>query len=405
MTNDEPDRLIHDWGEAPDSATPVRIQDETLREGLQAAAARDPSLEAKIELLHGMAGLGIDSASVGLPIAGPAQRSHAEALCREAVGLSIETNCGGRTLVSDVRPMVEIAESIGRSVEACLFVGSSPIRRLAEDWAMDELVQRVHDSIAFASDHGLPVTFITEDTTRTPPDDLRTLIQVALDSGASRVCLCDTVGVATPHSTRKIVQWTLHTLAELGAEGIGVDWHGHDDRGLALANALAAGAAGADRIHVTALGLGERTGNTALEQLLVNLKLLGVWKPGLESLHDHVVKCATAVGLDIPAKQPIVGRSAFCTATGVHAAALAKARAKGEDWLADRIYSSVPAAWIGRRQEIEVGPLSGAANARERLRELGLPIDDDRVQRLLQCAKRAKRVLDDGEIRACVKSS
>ncbi len=405
MTNPAEDRLVYDWAEKGPHAfrKPIRamLDDETLRDGLQSPSVRDPGVETKIQILHLMDQLGIETANVGLPGAGPRQREAVERLCREIdrAGLKIRPNCAGRTLMVDIQPMAELSQKTGVPIEACLFIGSSPIRQYAEEWDITHILRHTRDAIEFAVREGLDVMYVTEDTVRSSPEHLRILLSGAIEAGAKRVCLCDTVGAAIPEGVMNLVGWVQDLLNELGVgEEVGIDWHGHRDRGLGLANTLAALQAGATRVHGTALGVGERVGNTPMEQLLVNLRLLEVREDDLSRLTEYVELVSKALGVPIPVNAPIIGRDAFRTATGVHAAAVIKALRKGEDWLADRVYSGVPASWIGRHQVIEIGHMSGASNVLHYLRSHELPDSHDVIQAVLEAAKKAESVLSDDEI-------
>lgn len=403
MSEDEP-ALIHDWDDrgVPSIRTP-RIQDETLREGLQSPFATDPGDERKVELLLLMERLGIEHASVGIPAAGERARESARRLCREIDrrGLRIRPNAGGRTAESDVRAILELSERVAAPVDAFLFLGSSPIRAYAEGWDLELLRQRTRSSVRLAAGEGLVVTYILEDTTRSRPEDLEVLFGEAIDAGAAHVCVCDTVGCATPRGAGNLVRWSRERLDRL-APDVGLDWHGHDDRGLGLANALAAIEAGVDRVHVTALGLGERAGNTATEQLLVNLRLLGLEDRDLTALPAYAAAASAATGVPVPHDAPVVGSEVFRTATGVHAAAIAKARALGEEKLADLVYCGVPASWVGREQEILVGPLSGSANVRAWMVRNGIAAEPEAVDRVLAVAKSLPRTLTDEEVLAAL---
>jgi len=239
--------------------------------------------------------------------------------------------------------------------------------------------------------------YVTEDTIRSHPDDLRVLLTAAIDAGAQRLCLCDTVGAAVPEGVEKLVRWVKSLVDDSGAD-VGIDWHGHRDRGLDLANTLAAIQGGATRVHGTALGIGERVGNTPMEQLLVNLRLLGMRDGDLSCLAEYVELTARATGMTIPINMPIVGRDAFRTATGVHAAAVVKALRKGSHWLADRVYSGVPAGWIGREQEIEIGPMSGLSNVKHFLAKRDLPTDGEIAAGVLEAAKKSTSTLTEEEV-------
>jgi 2-isopropylmalate synthase len=393
--------LIYDWERHTPQKKPgpVMVWDETLRDGLQSPSVRDPDLDEKVKILDLMESLGIDAADVGLPGAGKRQYQAVMTMCREISThrMRIQPFCAGRTVIADIAPMAEISQKTGIALGAALFIGSSPIRQYAEEWNLDLLLARSREAVEFAVREGLEVLYVTEDTVRSSPEDLRVLFAAAIEAGASRICLCDTVGAATPEGTFNLVRWTLDTIDDLGTP-VGVDWHGHRDRGLDMANVLAAVRAGATRVHGTALGIGERVGNACIEQILVNLRLLGLRHDDLGRLPEYVNTVAAATRVPIPINSPIVGRDAFRTATGVHASAVLKAEAKGESWLADRVYSGVPASWIGRRQEIEVGHMSGVSNVVHYLRSRDLPHDRAIVDAVIAAAKESAELLTHAQI-------
>jgi 2-isopropylmalate synthase len=405
MKTPSEERLVHDWalmGSEEAQAPPfAMLDDETLRDGLQSPSVLDPPIEEKIKILHFMNDMGIETANVGLPGSGPRQRESAKLLCQEISDsrLNIKANCAARTLEADIAPIAEVVQETGVPIEACVFIGSSPIRQYAEEWDISHVIRLSEDAVRFAVGEGLEVMYVTEDTVRAQPEHLRPLFQVAVDAGAKRLCLCDTCGAVTPHGTRNLVSWVKVQLEEMGvADQVGIDWHGHRDRGLDMANSLAAFEAGVTRVHGTALGIGERVGNTPMEQLLVNLKLLGWRDDDLTCLPEYVHTVSEAVGVPVPVNQPIVGSDAFRTATGVHAAAVIKAQRKGQAWLADRIYSGVPASMIGREQGIEVGHLSGASNVHFFLQARGLPDTPEVSEAILAHAKKSERLLSEQEI-------
>lgn len=399
------DNLIFDWSQCGSRRSKwpahVMLDDETLRDGLQSPSVIDPPVEPKVEILHLMESLGIETADVGLPGAGQRQMEAVTRLCREISDkkLKIKPNCAARTLKVDIQPIAEAAQRSGVSIEACVFIGSSPIRQYAEEWDLSHIVRHTREAVTFARREGLRVMYVTEDTVRSSPNDLRILITAAVESGANRVCLCDTCGAAVPDGVYNLVRFVSSILEELKAD-VGIDWHGHRDRGLDNANTLAAVEAGASRVHGTALGIGERVGNTPMEQLLVNFKLLGLRNDDLTRLPEYVKKVSDATGVPIPVNTPIVGRDAFRTATGVHAAAVVKALKKGNEWLADRVYSGVPAGWVGRSQEIEVGPMSGNSNVVYYLTSRGLTATPEAVQAVMAAAKGSNRLLTEAEILA-----
>jgi 2-isopropylmalate synthase len=397
------DGLIYDWNtvNAPPRPRTVMLDDETLRDGLQSPSVRTPSIDDKLRILHLIDTLGIHTADLGLPGAGPDVRRDAERLAREigSQRLSVAANCAARTHIDDVRPIAEIQQRTGVPVEACLFIGSSPIRQYAEGWTLEWLLRKTDDAITFAVKEGLRVMYVTEDTTRAHPDTLRAIYRCAIHAGASRICVADTVGFATPVGAAAVVRFVASVIAEAGAP-VGIDWHGHRDRDLAVAASLAAIDAGATRVHGAALGIGERVGNTPMDLLLVNLVLLGYLERDLLPLDDYVRTVSRACGVPLPDNYPVLGRDAFRTATGVHAAAVVKAARKGDQELMDLVYSAIPATMVGREQEIEIGPMSGRSNVTFWLEKRGYAATEELVERIFLRAKRASAVLTEAEIRA-----
>ena len=410
MSSVEANELIYDWNEAERRGPVVRqrkfqMHDETLRDGIQNPSVVDPGIGDKLEILHLLDEMGVFSTDVGLPGAGPRAFEDVLTLCKEIVdnGMRILPTCAGRTVVADIKPMVEIAQRIGRPVEVMTFIGSSPIRQLAEDWSPEIIRKRATDAIEFGVKEGLPVTFVTEDTTRSRPDLLTDLFRAAIDCGAQTLCLCDTVGHATPDGVKNLIRFTRHVIEGSSRDDVTIDWHGHNDRGLALANAIFALEYGADRVHGCVLGIGERVGNTPLDLLLINLKLLGeLGDQDLSGLSALCHKVSKATRFPIPINYPVVGEDAFRTATGVHAAAIIKAKQKGDDHLADRVYSGVPAGMFGREQEICIGPMSGASNVSYWLRQRGLDEAEELIAAVLKAAKNSDHNLTDDEVRAVV---
>ncbi len=397
--------LIHDWNSADGSFdwanARVELNDETLRDGLQCPSVTDPEIDDKKQLLHLMAKLGIASADIGLPGAGPRAVEHTLALAREigSAKIPIEANCAARTTIADVEPVVRISQQAGIPIEAATFIGSSPIRQYAEDWTLDRMLRVSEEAVTFAVREGLPVMFVTEDTTRAAPETLMALYSNAIRWGARRLCVADTVGHATPTGVYRLLRWVREAIIVPSGETVKLDWHGHRDRGLGLANCLSAIEAGVDRVHATALGMGERVGNAEMDLLLINLKLLGTHKHDLSALPAYSHLASRACGVPIPPSYPVLGEDAFRTGTGVHAAAIMKARKKGHAWLADRVYSSIPAGEFGLSQRIDISPQSGLSNVRCWLEEHGHDAADEALcQHLFGAAKRINRTLKDDEI-------
>jgi 2-isopropylmalate synthase len=397
------DEVIFDWNRlertGPLTMKTVELLDESLRDGIQSPSAIDPSIEDKLEILHLMNDLGIDAADLGLPGAGPRAFNDVLRLVEEISreGLKIKAACAGRTVVADIKPMAEIMQRTGVPLEVYTFIGSSPIRQYAEEWDLDTLLRRSEEAIDFAVREGLAVAYVTEDTTRSTPKALDRLFRHAIDRGASRLCICDTVGYATPDGVGRLLRFTKDLIRGVGAD-VKLDWHGHNDRGLALCNALFSIEYGVDRIHGCAAGIGERVGNAAMDQILMNMKLLGLIDRDLSKLNRYTQKVAAATGYDIPVNYPLAGRDAFRTGTGVHAAAIVKAQRKGETWLADRIYSGVPATEFGKQQEIDIGPMSGISNVSWWLEKRGINGEEPLIRLLLSKAKQSNHTLSDEEV-------
>jgi 2-isopropylmalate synthase len=402
--------LIYDWNSLPETgftAKPrVMLDDESLRDGLQSPSVTDPPIEEKLKILHLMEELGIDMADIGLPGAGPRAVADVERLAKEiaACRLKIRPNCAARTHENDIRPVAEISQRAGIPIDVACFLGSSPIRRYTENWTDDFLLTTTEKAVSYARSLGLEVMYVTEDTSRCDPETVKRLYSTAINYGATAIVICDTVGHATPSGVHALIRFVLEEVVKPSGQKVRVDWHGHSDRGLAVANSLAALAAGADCVHGTALGIGERVGNTQIDQMLVNLKLMGVapWvDQDLTKLKEYCITVSQATEVPIPRNYPVMGEDAFRTATGVHAAAVIKAFRKGDIELANSVYSGVPSHYFGLEQIIEIGPMSGKSNVIFWLERKGITASEDLVDRIFQRAKASDRCLTEEEILAC----
>jgi 2-isopropylmalate synthase len=401
--------IIYDWNSlerrGPLFQHKVSFFDETLRDGVQCPSVVDPRIDDKIKILHLMNDVGIDHIDVGLPGAGRRAQEDVYELAREIrdAKLSIKPACAARTHLNDIRPIVEVSQKLGMAIEVMAFIGSSPIRAYAEDWNLDFMLKKSAEAIDFSVQNGLPVTYVTEDTTRSRPDVLAPLFRNAIEHGARRLCICDTVGHATPDGIHNLIRWTRNFISTMGVE-VGIDWHGHNDRGLGVTNTIHALEFGADRAHGTILGIGERVGNASLDQVLMNLKLLGELPD--RDLTKLLLLCrvtAKATHVQVPYNYPLMGPDAFRTATGVHAAAIIKAEKKGHAFLADRIYSGVPAGLFGREQEIEIGHMSGESNVIYWLRKRHIEPVEQLVKKILGVAKASDHILTEDEVNQVIK--
>ena len=411
---DEQD-LIYDWNaidyeiERDASKHPHELwfDDETLRDGLQSPSARNPTIEQKIELIDFMESLGIQKADLGLPGAGPFHVGHIDAMLTHMGenGYSLRPGCAVRTVVSDIEPLVDLQAKHERQIQASAFLGTSPIRQYAEGWTMEKIISTAEKAVSFAIDNDIPVMFVTEDTTRSKPDEIKAVYTRAMELGADRICVCDTCGHVTPNGVRKLLSFIQDEVipdAGVKRRDIEVNWHGHQDRGLGVANNLAAYEAGADVIHGTALGVGERAGNAPLDQTLVNLSLMGVISNDLRVLNEYVRKAHEYVEVALPRNYPVFGEDAFETGTGVHASAVVKAMKKGDHWLADRVYSGVPAADYGLQQVIRIGHMSGRSNIIWWLQQNGYEVSEELVSHMFEVAKGQRRLMTDEEVHAAI---
>jgi len=403
--------LIYDWNKNHPPGLkppgPVLINDETLRDGLQSPSVRDPSIREKIEILHLMEALGIDSLDLGLPGAGSRAVEAVTALAREIAAhkMKIRANCAARTHENDIRPIAEIVQKTGPPIEAATFIGSSPIRRFTEGWTDDFLLSTTEKAVKYAVSLGLDVMYVTEDTSRCDPETVKRLYSTAIRCGARAICICDTAGHATPMGAMALVRFVIAECVKPSGEKIRVDWHGHSDRVLAIANSMATVIAGAHCVHACAIGLAERVGNTQVDQMLVNLKLMGIapWdEQDLTKLKQYCQAVSRATGVPIPANYPVVGDDAFRTATGVHASAIIKAYHKDDVVLANTVYSGVPSHVFGLEQIIDIGPMSGKSNVLWWLERHGIPVSDGIVDRIYQRAKQSDHTLTEAEILECL---
>mgnify|MGYP001391072869 FL=1 len=412
----ENNKLIYDWNvvdyeinrNPANHPHGVWFDDETLRDGLQSPSARNPTIEQKTELLSYMEKLGIQKVDLGLPGAGPFHREHINAMISHIIENNYQIRPGAavRTLMNDIEPLVEMQENHGIPIQASAFLGTSPIRQYTEGWTMDKLISTMEKAVSYAVENEVPVMFVTEDTTRSKPDDVKAIYQRAMELGVRRLCVCDTCGHVTPNGVKKLLNFIDEEVIKDGGyqrSDIEVNWHGHQDRGLGVANNIAAVEAGADVIHGTALGVGERAGNAPLDQTLVNLKLMGVIDNDLTLLDDYTRLANKYIEVPLPRNYPVFGEDAFETGTGVHASAVIKAMRKGNDWLADRVYSGVPAGDFGLKQVIRIGHMAGRSNIIWWLEQNGYDVNDELVSHLFEVAKSQRRNMKDSEVESAVK--
>ena len=411
----EEEALIFDWNNVDYEIIRDKDQhphelwfdDETLRDGLQSPSANNPSIEQKIELIDFMEKLGIQKVDLGLPGAGSQHVDHIDAMLTHMGNMEykIRPGCAVRTVVSDIEPLVNLQSKHEREIQASAFLGTSPIRQYAENWTMEKILETAENAVTYAIDNDIPVMFVTEDTTRSKPEDIKNVYSRALELGADRICICDTCGHVTPNGVKRLlsfIQDEVITDSGIKRRDIEINWHGHQDRGLGVANNIAAYEAGADVIHGTALGVGERAGNAPLDQTLVNLSLMGVIRNDLSSLSEYMKKANEYIEVELPHNYPVFGEDAFETGTGVHASAVVKAMKKGDNWLADRVYSGVPAGKFGLEQKIRIGHMSGRSNIIYWLEKNNYDINDDLVKYMFEMAKNQTKMMSDEDLHTAV---
>ncbi|TET33105.1 MAG: 2-isopropylmalate synthase [Planctomycetota bacterium] len=403
----EREELIYGWNRIQGPAkisSDIKFDDETLRDGLQSPSVKDPELDEKIRCVHYMEQLGMFTADLGLPGAGPVAREHITQMVQEIADnkMKLIPNLACRTMVSDIEPVVEIQQKTGISCAIAMFIGSSEIRKVAEEWDLEGMLKTSTEAIEFCNKHGLPIMYVTEDTSRATPETIKALYTNAIDHGVRWITVCDTVGYSTPDGIITLMGFIVDEVVKPTGVEVQIDWHGHRDRGLSVINSLFAAECGASCIHGTILGIGERAGNAPLDQILVNCALENIIDRDLTVLGDYVKHVSKITGVEIPAGYPAFGEDAFLTGTGVHAAAVVKSLMKDDIWLADRVYSAVPAHDFGLEQNIAIGPMSGKWNARYWLKKHGYEESQDLIDKIMAAAKNARRLLTDDEIETAI---
>jgi 2-isopropylmalate synthase len=411
----DPAALVFDWNEkerhGPLLREPPRCVDQTLAEGLRAPSARAPTVEQKLELIRRMDGLGVDAAALGRPGARPKALAEVEQIVRTIAEerLEIELICASSTDEVELRALAELAQRTGSAIEVEIAIGSGPLRAYAEGGPANKTSGAARQAVAFAVGNSLVASLVTEDTTRAHPRVLDPLYRAAIEAGVSRIVLTDSTGHATPDGLRSLIAFSRSILRGLDAvDRVELDWHGKDDRGLALVLGLFALEHGIDRVHASALGLGERAGGTPIDLLLLNLSMLAQLDPerhDLAGLVAYVEKVAEYTGVAIRESYPLAGRDVFRSTNDAHAAAITKAIAKGDVELADRVLSSVPAGAFGRTPSLEIGVDSGRNSAAAWLRAHDREATDDAIERILAAALAHGGRLDDAAVRGLFESA
>ena len=383
----------------------VRIEEDT-RDALQSARAVQPSTLQRKKLLDLSAKVGVHFAFLGFPAASRREADQCVALVEHIATqrLEIEPVLMARALESDIEPILGIRERSSRDVTADIFIGTSGLRLKVEGWTLDAMLGKIRKAARFASENDLNFRISLEDSTRTAPDELAKSARAAIDAGAKAIILCDTVGDCLPSGASRTTAFVMELIERAGAD-VDVGWHGHNDKGLSLANALASIEAGASIVSGTFTGMGERTGNIPLEQMILILSEAGNEMYDLRYLTRACELFCLSSRIEMAPGLPIVGRDAFSTSTGTHAAAIRKARAMGRDF-EDLVYSAVSAGALGRAQTLLIGPNSGRGAICAVLEEMSIPATDRTVGLVLHHCKENDRCLESAdEIRGLLELS
>lgn len=391
----------YNWGEYDFSQEDIEVLDTSLRDGLQDSAIRHPHLSEKEELLRRLVASGISAVDIAIPIAGGTHLKDAIILARQ-LPKSVDVVCLTRTHKDDVKAALQLSQGAGRQIEAIIFCGASPLRRWVEEWRVEQISEWMSESVGLASREGIIPTIATEHTTETEPEVLKQIFRAGLENGGKKVCIADTTGVATPRSIRRLIKFFQGEIIP-GFNNIEIDYHGHNDRNLAVINSLEALDMGAKRVHSTAIGIGERAGNTAYGKLKINLKLAGdIKSQDLSKLPAYEEFASRIFKVPIPSNYPGIGEKVSMTAAGIHAAAMRKARLLGLE--AGAPYSSVDPRWFGRESSVRIGPLSGSANVLEVAERLGIKATDELIRLALEAAKTLNKILSDDDLKAIANS-
>lgn len=380
----------------------VSIDDESLRDGLQGTQlTTHPSLNEKEIYLASVALNGyIEHADIGFP---GSEESHKEELS-EIIKFVIASNgldgltlsCAAGAIDEHINPIIDLSHQFdGYPLEADIFLDVSKNRAEIEGWDRKEKISVLKQNIKLLKSQQLPVMFVPERSTSTPPEELLEVCLMASELGVDRICFADTKGVADNKGIENIFRWGFE---EIGKANPNLKWdaHFHNDRNMALSNSLVAAAEGVDRLHATMFCIGERAGNVDLAQLLVNLNLQEMRNDDLTSLKAISELSSKILGFEIPKNSPIYGENAFATSSGIHASAGKK------ELQANRIHSiyfPFSPESVGNKAIVEVGPFSGKSNVELKLRQLGISSTPALIDVVLSRAKQQRGLLSDEEVR------
>ncbi|MEM4446403.1 MAG: homocitrate synthase [Candidatus Jordarchaeales archaeon] len=346
----------------------VILLDSTLREGEQTPGVSF-TIEEKLEIAKMLDEVGVGMIEAGSPMVSEGVKEAVRRIANESLRAEVIAH------VRAVKEDIDLAINCGVD-RVAIFMGTSPIHRIAKfKMSEEEIIRKVVDAIEYAKDHGVKVRFTPEDATRTEREYLVKICSAAVDAGADRISVADTVGIMTPEGMYELVSFLSSKL-----KGAGLDVHCHNDLGLAVANSLAGVKAGANVVHVTVNGLGERAGIASLAEVAVALKVLMGIDPGIK--YHLLTELSSMVerysGVYLSPHTPIVGVNAFSHKAGVHVAAV----------LADpRTYEAFDPSILGRSRKIVVDRYAGKHAVKAKLDELGVEVNDEQLEKITKKIK------------------
>ncbi len=368
------------------------IDDETLRDGVQAPYVLQPTIEQALTIFEFSRKLGVQKADIGFAASSPTTFNRIKEVAKQnyGEGTPITISCAARTTIGDIDPIIKLSQEIGNPIEADTFIGTDPLRMKVEGWTPEFMANQVEQVTRYAIDHGVPTMLVTETSfagIQQIPNVVRDIYLAGLNAGAGRVCLCDTTGAHTFDEIIEGIHWMRNLLDTNGFHHVGIDFHGHDDLTNAVSNSVAAFMAGADRVHATILGIGERRGNTDLIPLLVQLDKKEMNSDhNLHILPEYAMYASSVLGVPISDTHPVIGPDARCMVSGVHATAALKGLEQGHKG----IYLPFDPDSLGIKPShtTKIGQMAGKGNVLLFALMEGLPRPTDlQIERVLNEAK------------------
>ncbi|MDE7432358.1 MAG: LeuA family protein [Lachnospiraceae bacterium] len=400
---EEKNKYIYEWNDDCFFDRRIKVHDETLREGIQNLGT-DITLKEKKAYIDSISRLPVASICLGYPASSKKIYDEIDLLIPyiQAKKSNISISCAARTTIGDIEPIARLSQKYGCNIKVNAFIGTSQIRQYIEQWDIRHICSLVREAVNYANLNGIETCIITEDSTRTSPEILKTVYLTAIESGCKNICFCDTVGYADCTGIKKLFKF-VHKEIIKNNDQILIEWHGHNDRGMALENALIAALIGANMIHTTSFGIGERCGNTPLELFLLNLAVMGDIRmsDSLKMITDHCRKISELFNWQIPNNYPVWGENSFSTVSGIHAAAIYKALDM-EGNLGEKVYSFIEPSILGRHQEIKINYMSGKSNILYWMKKNMIKPDDKLVEDILKKAKTSTTPLSDETIWAII---